>query len=477
MPYPITVEGFLPERDRLSTPQSTLHRNISQRRPHGDPTETGMKDSGQTDSGQISRTRFFIAGIFSGLLLLSHATSHGQFYETAELPKGLVARYSAGDRSIERLEEAISYDWGTSLPDRRLGSADGKFKGQWKSQLLVRQEGKHRIHAFAQGAVSVEINGEVVLKAESRTPGWLSGEDFTPDVGFQSLSVQFEKLADEARLQLFWSSDVFPLEPLPGHLFFREAGRPDLAQIELGRNQFEAFRCGACHKDVLPEAEPLTAPDLTRSVAGLPTDWIVKKLTGHVPGKMPGFELSKEHATAIAAALVDSSENVKLESLPKPGKGRNDNNDRDAGLTLINSLGCLACHSTKPEVASDAAETVVEASLFGGGSLANIGSKRSIEWFNTWLRKPESLNRSHRMPVFDLSSQECRQLALALSSLRADKTGATASELATADQPDELVRQGKQLIHDLGCRSCHVVTAKHHSLPTKLSTRMPSLRF
>ena len=185
-----------------------------------------MTDSGQTDSGQTSHTRFFIAGIFSALLLLSHATSFGQFDEAAELPKGLVASYSAGDRSVERLEEAISYDWVTSLPDRRLWTADGDFKGQWKSQLLVRQEGRHRIHAFVQGTIRIEINGEVVLKAESKTPGWMSGEEFTPDVGFQPLSVHFEKSADEARLQLFWSSDVFPLEPLPGHLFFAKKVGP-----------------------------------------------------------------------------------------------------------------------------------------------------------------------------------------------------------------------------------------------------------
>ena len=36
---------------------------------------------------------------------------------------------------------------------------------------------------------------------------------------------------------------------------------------------------------------------------------------------------------------------------------------------------------------------------------------------------------------------------------------------------DNMVRQGKQLIHDLGCRSCHVVAAKQ----TELKTQFPSL--
>ncbi len=401
--------------------------------------------------------------------ILSNATAFAQFDETAELPKGLLARYSVGGQSVERLEEAISYNWGNSTPDGRLGKTGGPFTGQWQSQLLIRQEGQHRLHAFVLGNVRVEIGGNVVLDTNSQTAGWVSGDEFTPDIGFQEFLVRFEKTKDQARLQLFWSSETFPLEPLPGHLFFREEGRPDLALIELGRNQFEAFRCGACHKDVMPEAKPLAAPDLTRSVAGLSSDWIVKKLTGHLAGKMPHFELSDAHATAIAAALAISVEKTKLDSLPKPGKGRNDDNDREAGLTLINSLGCLACHTTQPLADNESANSETEALLFGGGSLADVGNKRSAEWFNTWLRKPESLNRSHRMPVFELSSQERRQLALGLSSLGAN--GKAAASVKTPSAPDNIVRQGKQLIHDLGCRSCHVVAAKK----SELTPQLPSL--
>jgi len=421
-----------------------------------------------TNGVQTSQRRVLMASVFSSALLLSSASSFGQFDETAELPKGLLVRYSVGDRSVERLEEALSYDWANSMPDRRLGQADGAFTGRWQSQLLIRQEGQHQLHAFVQGKVRVEIGGTVVLDAGSQTAGWVSGEEFTPDIGFQEFLVHFEKAADEARLQLFWSSETFPLEPLPGHLLFREEGRPDLAAIELGRNQFEAFRCGACHKDVQPETEPLPAPDLTRSVAGLSAEWIVKKLTGHVAGKMPDFELSDDQATAIATALASSAEKPKLDSLPKPGKGRNNDNDREAGLTLINSLGCRACHTTKPGADSDGFDTITESLLFGGGSLADIGCKRSVEWFNTWLRKPESLNRSHRMPLFELSSQERRQLSLGLSSLRQDNKDPATSNSKTNTKSNELARQGKQLIHDLGCRSCHVVTMKKSELVPNL---------
>ncbi|NQV22982.1 MAG: hypothetical protein HQ518_01335 [Rhodopirellula sp.] len=453
-----------------------------------------------TDGSPTSHTRILIASVFCMILILGRSPLFAQFDEEAELPRGLLASYSVGDRKVERLEEIVSYDWGNALPDRRLGQSKESFKARWASQLLIQQEGQHRFHAFAQGKVRIEVGGEVVFDSESKTPAWISGDVFTPDVGFQTLAVHFETTAPEARLQLFWSSEVFPLEPLPGHLLFHEEGRPDLAQIELGRNQFEAFRCGACHKDVLPGTKPLSAPDLTRSVAGLPTNWIVRKLTGHVAGKMPAFDLSAEQATAIAAALVSAAEKPKLESLPKPGKGRNDTNDREAGLTLINSLGCLACHSSRLEQAerrsgnrtptpdqsagtarsslqptdSDPEAAKSEALLFGGGSLADIGSKRSVEWFNTWLLKPESLNGSHRMPVFELSSQERRQLALALSSLRASNTDVAKTETETPAASGEIVALGNQLIRELGCQSCHNLATKKSEL-TKLSPKLTAL--
>ena len=409
--------------------------------------------------------------VWAGIVLLSQTVLFAQFNEDDELPRGLLARYSVGDRSVERLEESIAGDWGSELPDHRLGQSDEPFKAQWETQLLVRQEGRHRLYAFAQGKVRVEVGGNVVLNAESKTPAWILGDEFTPDVGFQSLVVHFEKTTSEARLQLFWSAEVFPLEPLPGHLLFRETGRPDLALIETGRNQFEAFRCGSCHDTVLPGETPLAAPDLTRSVSGLSIDWIAKKLTGHAVGKMPEFDLTEEQARAIAAALISTVEKPKLESLPKPGKGRDDDNDRQSGLTLINSLGCLACHTTTLVADPKTADLHSETLLFGGGSLADTGSRRSLEWLNTWLQQPDSLNRSHRMPVFELSSQERRQLALALSSLRLDNARkeiavpvATKNDGSLSAPSDELVRQGKLLIHEFGCRDCHLVTTKKSEL-------------
>lgn len=423
-----------------------------------------------TDGSPTNLARLLIASLLSSILLLSDALLFAQFDETAELPKGLVATYSVGERTIERLEETIAYNWGKSLPDRRLGRSNGAFSGEWKTQLLVRQEGKHQIHAFVQGNVRVAIGGEIVLETESGNPGWVSGTEFVPDIGFQTLSVQFKKSADDARLQLFWSSETFPLEPLPGHLLFREEGRPDLALIESGRHQFEAFRCGACHEDVLPESKPLPAPDLMRSVAGLPARWIVQKLTGHIAGKMPQFPLTNEEASAIATALHDSAEDINLARLPKPAKGRNDTNDREAGLTLINSLGCLACHATEQSTSLNGFKADAEAMLFGGGTLADIGSKRSVEWLYTWLQKPEAVNRSHRMPVFELSSQERRQLALALASLRptSNETEPVKSEPVTTHA--EAIRQGKQLIEDFGCRSCHVTATKKSDSSTAPET-------
>lgn len=431
-----------------------------------------------TNSNWLNSGRNSLAAVVCGIcLILTQTTLFAQFDESAELPRGILARYTVGDRKVENLEEFISADWGNGLPDRRLGHSNQPFSARWESKLLIRQEGEHRFHVYAQGKVRVELAGKVVLDDQSNNPDWISGDAFTPDVGFQDLVVHFQKSGPEAQLRLYWSSEVFPLEPVPGHLFFRESGRPDLAQIELGRDQFAAFRCAACHQDVQPGSTPLNAPDLSRSVAGLSKNWIISKLNGHVDGKMPQFGLTSEQAEAIASALLSSAEHPKLDSLPEPGKGRNDDLDREAGLTLIRSLGCIACHSTEP-VADSAAESRETANqsedvLFGGGSLADIGAKRSVEWFHTWLKKPESLNRSHRMPIFELSNQERRQLALALASLTSDGNTANPINKDSSTVSDEIVQSGRRLINELGCRSCHVVPASLSESPA--ASKSPGL--
>lgn len=378
--------------------------------------------------------------------LLLPLPAQAQFDEDDELVPGVLVTFESGDESASGIVEDIAVDWDKSTPDPSLPS--GPFSADWRSQLLVQQTGLHKLHVFVQGRVSIEVAGKRVLEGESDTPQWISGEEFEPDTGLNPLSVQFESVGESAQIQLCWSSETFPLEPVPAHLLFRDGGQQELAAIERGRKLFVAHRCVRCHAD--PDAASgsrgLPAPDLNRSISGISTHWLVRKLTGDesIRGRMPHLGLNREQATVIALTLFDIAKDQPPieDKLPKPAKGRNDEQDRTAGHTLIKSLGCLACHTVNDLGASGP---------FSGPDLTRIGEKRSIHWFLRWLKDPASLNANHNMPVFDLTDQERRQLVLALSSLVIEKVDA----IALGEPTPELLAKGTKLIADLRCAACH----------------------
>ena len=96
-----------------------------------------------------------------------------------EYQPGLVGTYSSGGHTIERIDPDIAFDWKDSSPDTRL--PEGPFRAGWRGNLLVRQPGRYRWHAFFSGTIRVRLGGREVLAARSAGPGgpggpgWKSG--------------------------------------------------------------------------------------------------------------------------------------------------------------------------------------------------------------------------------------------------------------------------------------------------------------
>ena len=380
--------------------------------------------------------------ILVGLILfLSTLPIRAQDLEDEDLPPGVYLKLTAGDKTIERIEDDISAKWGEFSPDVRLPA--GPFRAEWSSQILLREAGEYRLWAWVSGDVSAKVDGREVLKGFAKEAAWIEGTPFDIGFGLKPLEVSYRKTSTDAELHLYWSNEPsFPLEPIPTHVLFRDGGRPDLAEIERGRQLFEAHRCAACHQREGQPRPPL-APDLTRWTAHLEsTSFLKQKLAGHGQGVMPAFGLNGAQVEVVARFLTRSAQEQKLDSLPKPAKGQNDEKDAAAGKTLLISLGCLACHRANGEGISI---------RHGGADLSSIGFKRSREWFYTWLGKPAQLNPSHRMPVFELSSQERRQLALALKSLRKGKPEVKLTETGAPSQ------SAQEIIKSARCAACHKV--------------------
>lgn len=410
---------------------------------------------GHTNSNSLGLSLFLI--LINAVPCFSQDAAEDGFF-----PRGLVAKYTAGKSSITRIDDNIQLKWKNQSPDQRL-TADS-FSATWHGMLLIQDDADFRFHAFLQGDIEMTVNGASVLQASHTKPEWVSSKSVPLVFGETPISVAFKKTADEAVVKLFWSSDRFSLEPLPAHLLFHEREDQQLKLIRQGAEQFDAYRCNRCHRHPNESIAPL-APDLSTTRSGLSENWIVDHLSQRSPMKaserMPRFRISKSDATLIARYLHAQSESPKLIK-PKPSKDADKN--RDDGNRLVHSVGCLACHS-HGELGNHSIRTA--------GDLSRIGEKRSHEWLLTWLESPKLLNADHRMPVFQLSSQERQQIGLFLSKpsggiSTAENSSDNSKQMAPLTKTESLA--ARDLLGKFQCTACHTIpgTKSRTSFPGAL---------
>lgn len=392
------------------------------------------------------------------LLLLVAARTAAQ--DDGELRLGLHARLECGGATLQRIDDELMFVWDDASPDPLL--PPGPFAAGWKAQLLVRDEATYRWHAYLEGSVTVRLDGQTVLAARRSQPGWVSGPPAPLDSGFKALTVEYHRTGDSGRLQLFWASDRFPLEPLPGHLLFQpddlaSAVSAELQQLDHGRRLFAAYRCGACHRDAAAVA-PDPAPSLDHIGSGTSESWLRAHLQdagGDPDRRMPAFGCSEREARALLAYLAAESRPAELLAAtpirPNPPQPLPD------GSILLHTLGCLACHRVG-ELGGGA--------LFGGPDLTHVGARRSQDWLYTQLTDPARVNPHSRMPQFDLSDVERAQLAGALAAMgqdgrNADEVGAPAPRQAR----EEALVEGRRLYETAQCAACHPRTATSDFVP------------
>lgn len=343
-----------------------------------------------------------------------------------EFRPGLVAEYRVGERAVTRIDPDVAFAWDEAAPDARLSAE--RFEGTWRGFVLIRLEAKHRLHAFVQGEVTVELDGRRVLHGSAKQPQWISGDEFVPGFAERPLVVTFRKTEPAAQLKLFWSSDAFGLEPLPPELLFHEQTPAEIALIERGRQQFAAFRCGRCHVRDGDSLAPV-APSLKHVAAGMTAEQIAKRLAPALNSsdataldrRMPHFRLNDQQAQQLAAFLVKQSESVKLDEAktikPKtPKEGDPVVTSQRRGELLLRSVGCLACHRVGELGNSNDLP-------FAGPDLTHVGQRRTASWLTTWLSDPQRLNADHRMPVFALTDEERHLIVTALTSAKEHAEG------------------------------------------------------
>jgi mono/diheme cytochrome c family protein len=395
---------------------------------------------------------------------------------------GLAGVFSDSTSIVQKVDDRIAFDWTDTSPDGRLGD---DYQAKWQGHVLVRQPGKHTFHAMVSGRLTIIVDGKLALQAEGENL-FHSAEPIELAAGDHSFEVSFKRTKDtDARLQLFWSSPEFTLEPLPADVLTHEATDTTVSDQESGGLLADAMRCSACHSG-LAEASTLKAPSL-KHVNETPLDELVQRLMNpksvNAHSAMPSFGLTAEDARDVALFLMDAADKESpLDEKELKFKA----DDADAGSKLLLTTGCIACHRLSQfnkeaaESASESSEALPDASPYHGPELVGIEKRRTAKWLSKWLQAPGELNPDHRMPVFSLSDDERRQIVAALVVGNQKQKVSPAGSDGSKDEDstpslEASVTNGRRIATAANCAGCHSIkglepSAMKIARPTKLQS-------
>lgn len=325
--------------------------------------------------------------------------------------------------------------------------APGMFEAVFTGfvDLPARDDWTFSITGF--GSVTLEIDGQVVLKGRGRGEVPLSGESVRLRKGRRALALRYgSPLSGAGELRVFWASRKVPLESVPPTALFHDPAQAGLADGTLrrdGRMLLATLRCTACHAlpagfdaaSGLPELA-MRGPSLHGAGSRFSPSWLAewieaphrKRAGARMPATLHG-EGAHTRAGDIAVWLL-----TRKEDLGPVAYG-----DRARGARLFAELGCIACHS------------IDEADTSGWVSLWNAHSKYEGGALARFLLAPGTHDPSIRMPDLRLEPNEAQDLEALLSAEPFPKS-ALAEYIPSL--PGDAAR-GALAFASSGCANCH----------------------
>jgi ubiquinol-cytochrome c reductase cytochrome b subunit len=178
-------------------------------------------------------------------------------------------------------------------------------------------------------------------------------------------------------------------------------GWQQLSPAELaGIAYYRDEKCASCHN--LTEGTPKVGPNLTTAAIRRSLVWMIehfKHPSQLVPGtSMPPIHLNDEQLAALAAFLgkLSPANAEALESAP-------DNVVQGAVVYQVNQ--CSSCHTANGE------------GMKVGPALNGLGRRRTLEWIEEQIRRPQSHFPESMMPPLDLAPRDMERLVAYLLSL------------------------------------------------------------
>ncbi|RMD96773.1 MAG: hypothetical protein D6814_10785, partial [Calditrichaeota bacterium] len=117
--------------------------------------------------------------------------------------------------------------------------------------------------------------------------------------------------------------------------------------------------------------------------------------------------------------------------------------DHFARSSIVQKKNCITCH------------TIGKSGGTVGPILNQVANRRTEAWLRKWLKNPNSLKPSTKMPNFQFNDQELNQLVADMKRLRRSFD----PEKILADNPDP-VQAGEKLFQAYDCFACHRIGKK-----------------
>lgn len=326
----------------------------------------------------------------------------------------------------------------------------GPFTVTWKGQLTVPTRQRLFFTFDGEGTAALKIGGELVHE-ESGTLGATKSERTRLNAGEHEVEITYQSKDDgSGRFRLLWEERSFPIEPVPPTAWQPLAEQPDLAAAH-GRTAFAQHRCIKCHapesgfnEGSMPELAA-SGPNLTGIGSRVSEEWLVRWIAE--PDKLKPtttMPAMVDHTTAEgaqqAADLGAYLATLKVDATPAPTPVTDE--AVQAGGAHFHQLGCVACHTPPGVDVPDRANSRIP--------LNNVATKFADGRLADFLLNPRRHNPWIKMPDFQLSEDEARQLA---AFLRKESTGRHTPD--PSEFPPGDAARGKELAATLSCAACH----------------------
>lgn len=206
-----------------------------------------------------------------------------------------------------------------------------------------------------------------------------------------------------------------------------------------GREIFYEYGCRGCHKIEGKERKKV-GPPIRKIGRKVRSDWLYRWLRdprAYLPKtRMPDFRFSEQQAADIARLLIPRQDPPSEAPAGSVERGRR----------VFNESRCVTCHAVEGKGGDI------------GPDLAKVGSKLRPGWLLAWLRNPQKVMPETRMPVYDFSEQDVRDLAAFLMEEYIDlelEEEQVSRDLEAVRKGN--VRNGKNLVEKYGCTGCHEI--------------------